>query len=208
MGFEVHVHCCEGQKSHEQLGGMSSDVLILSARENATNVSGKSSFFGSAFPVTFMLASAQKYLNDIIASWPSALEIKQDTNNSIIAIIATDINGDIGITSDNCELTVFGLGSHAHYYSPTNEIDEICTFIPVISIFIDDLIHCRVAAFSVYYDTFCNGLEPACGGFGKWENEILYISYLPKKNDRIIIRLHGNSELTLSHTQVAPAAPG
>ena len=42
MGFEVHVHCRKGQKSHEQLGGMSSDVLILSARENATDVSDKS----------------------------------------------------------------------------------------------------------------------------------------------------------------------
>ena len=61
MGFEVHVHCRKGQKSHEQLGGMSSDVLILSARENATDVSGKSTSSGLAFPVTLMLYRSSAY---------------------------------------------------------------------------------------------------------------------------------------------------
>ena len=60
MGFEVHVHCCEGQKSHEQLGGMSSDVLILSARERTTM---SLLLFFNLFvrPVTLMLYRSSAY---------------------------------------------------------------------------------------------------------------------------------------------------
>ena len=154
----------------------------------------------------FKEASTQNQLNDIVMSWPNALEIKQDTNNSKMALIATDINGDIGITSENCELTVFGLGAHSHYHShsPTNEIDEIRDFLTKISIFIDDLIHCRIAVFGVY----SNGIDPHCGGFGTWENDTLFIRYTPKADDRITIRLHGQIEKTILHSQVYLLNPG
>ena len=136
--------------------------------------------------------------------WPNTILNKLDTNGSATAIIATDQNGDIGITSENCEFTVFGLGGHVHYYSPTNDLDETLGLLPEITSFIDDLIHCRKAAFGA----FSNGIDPACGGFGIWANEKIYIHYAPKNNDRIVVRIHGQIEKTISHSQVSFASSG
>ena len=130
--------------------------------------------------------------------WPSSILSRLDTNGSATAIIATDKNGDIGITSENCELTVFGLGGHAHYSSSTNDLDETRNLLPEITSFIDDLIHCRKALFGVY----SNGIDPYCGGFGIWKNENLYIHYTPKINDRIVVRVHGEVEKTIPKSQV------
>ena len=136
--------------------------------------------------------------------WPHAISTKLETNGSATAIIATDQNGDIGVTSENFEFTVFGLGGHIHYSSPTNDFDETRDLIPEITSFIDDLIHCRKAAYGVY----SNGIDPACGGFGIWLNEKIYINYTPKSKDRIVVRVHGQTEKSISHSQVSFANPG
>ena len=107
-------------------------------------------------------------------------------NGSVDLIISKDGNGDIGLTSENNEITVYGLGGHQHFYSSTNDIEEILEMKVKIISLIKNLIDGKIGNAEFYKE---NG-EAIGGGFIEFNNNCISVNSIMDGAFKIIICLY------------------
>ena len=131
-----------------------------------------------------MINQLNKIIYDLLDEAMLAAEVSKGNDGSITATIARHPNGDIGITSENSEITVFGLGCHSHFSSSQLNLEEIMAQRDQFTGLLIGLTKGNVYCCGVYGEN----MKPLCGGFIESKGDEIEIDAIQENYKKIVLR--------------------
>ena len=140
----------------------------------------------------------------IAKSMNEKFSLRQRPDGSIDCLVKSCQLGDIGLCTENQEITVYGFECHQHFWSSTNEFDEIVAMEPQIQSLILGLLNGTI----IGYGIFREDMTPLSGGFGCAKNGKYHVRRLYDSAAIITIRTLDVCEITLSAKDVIVEGAG